>query len=54
MKTFFNEHPFMGLIIVMTVCETAITLARIIKGNPTKITIGVQEKEEKSEDVKES
>ena len=31
LKCFFNEHPFISLLMVATVCETAVVMTKIIK-----------------------
>ena len=41
LKCFFNEHPFISLLMVATVCETAVVMTKIIKGNNKHVTIGI-------------
>ena len=41
LKYFFNEHPFISLLMVATVCETAVVMTKIIKGNNKHVTIGI-------------
>ena len=41
LKCFFNEHPFISLLMVATVCETAVVMTKIIKGNSKHVTIGI-------------
>ena len=41
LKYFFNEHPFISLLMVATVCETAVVMTKIIKGNSKHVTIGI-------------
>ena len=34
---FFNEHPFVTLLIVSTVCTAAVNIVRILKDGNTKV-----------------
>lgn len=39
MKCFFNEHPIVTLLIVSTLCETAVVVTKIIKGDCYDISL---------------
>ena len=58
MMKFFNEHPFIGLLMVIAVCESTIEVATIVKGGERTIlfpAIGGNKKENDNdnESVKE-
>ena len=57
MVRFINEHPFITLFIVETICSTAVSIVRVLKGAPDEpafsIKIG-EKKGDKSEPAKKS
>ena len=50
LKYFFNEHPFISLLMVATVCETAVVMTKIIKGNSKHVIIGIAGNEADNEE----
>jgi hypothetical protein len=42
MVRFINEHPFITLFIVETICSTAVSIVRILKGAPDEPAFSIK------------
>lgn len=53
-KSFFNEHPFIALLMVVSICDTAIIITKFIKGDKkiSLINIDVSSKEKDNKEDK--